>query len=306
VLPTGTQAWLGKSGGLKGVRESVAIFDDGRVETIGGPSGPRRVALANDEEMTAIARSLSGLPAAPSARAHTPGADLFEYELVWTADGHPIRVLRDDGNLEPELRAFVDAMQRLVPVPDPRTRYAIEPNQSFLAVRTGSGGLLSAFGHDHRLMVRRLSGSVVADLGDLPHSSVTLNVEAGSLAVVDDESQKDRDAIEKEMNDSVLQVARFPGIVFQSQVIEARSSSADVFEIQIEGDLTLHGVTRRIRVPAHLEAHGESLRATGKVRLKQTDYRIAVTSAVGGTVKVADEVELIFDVVALRETARDR
>jgi hypothetical protein len=49
-----------------------------------------------------------------------------------------------------------------------------------------------------------------------------------------------------------------------------------------------------------LTLHGETLRARGKVQLKLSDFSIERTSAAGGTVKVADEVVVLFDVIATR------
>jgi polyisoprenoid-binding protein YceI len=179
--------------------------------------------------------------------------------------------------------------------------------KSTIEVTTGSSGLLSAFGHDHRLMVRRFSGTV--ERGGTPETwTLALEVEAGSLAVVDDESQKDRPEIEKEMNGKVLEVARYPSIRFRATktdvgALEAPSASpsaSDARTVDVEGDLEIHGKTKRVRIPVKLALHEGTLRATGKVRLKLSDFSVERTSAAGGTVKVADEIDVRFDVIAVR------
>ena len=131
-------------------------------------------------------------------------------------------------------------------------------------------------------------------------------MQAGSLAVVDDESRDDRQAIEREMNENVLAVARHPEITFRSASVEAKPLSPGVFDVRIAGDLALHGVARRITVPARLEIREDVVHATGKVSLLQTEFGIHPTSAAAGTVKVADRVELAFDVVAAREKPSGR
>src|SRR5262249_3087591 len=149
-----------------------------------------------------------------------------------------------------------------------------------------------------KLMVRRFAGRIDRDPKDLARSSLELSVEADSLAVVDEASQDDRSEIEREMNEKVLEVKRFPRIEFKSTSLSERGSTKAGTEVVLEGDLDLHGVTRRIRVPGTLAKRGQELRITGEIRLKQSDHGIKPTSVAGGTIKVADEVRLTFDLVA--------
>jgi polyisoprenoid-binding protein YceI len=306
VLPAGTLAFLERTGGIAGGFLRVVLLEDGRVEVARDRGASPELFLASDAERAAAARALARLPAAPARRPPSAGADLLHDELAWITDGHPLRAVRDDASLEPELRALAESLAALAPAPVSGARFAIDPFKSIVEVRTESSGLLSAFGHEHRLTVRTLDGSIEADPADLAHGSLVLRIEAGSLAVVDDESQKDRPAIEKEMNEHVLEVARFPAIEFKSRGVEVKSMNGEVGTVEITGDLALHGQTRPIRVPARIEIHGESVHATGKLKLKQTDFGIAPTSAVAGTVKVADEVVISFDVVATRAGSAPR
>jgi len=309
VLAPGTIAWCERSGGIAGIRESIALYADGRVESESDRPPGRRLWLAADGARSTIARLLSAMPTAPRPRPQSEGADRFQYELAWASGGHPLRVLRDEGNLEAELRALAEGLFRLGSAPaSPASpaEYAIDPFRSRIEVKTGSSGIFGVFGHDHRLMVQRLSGTVTVDAGDLSHSTVDLEIDAGSLAVVDDESQEDRPEIEKEMNERVLESARFPRITFRGGVAGLGHSTGERRDVVLRGELSLHGVAREIDVPVHLEFTGEALHATGQVRLKQSQYRISQSSAAGGTVKVADEVKIVIDVTASRGVPRPR
>jgi polyisoprenoid-binding protein YceI len=62
------------------------------------------------------------------------------------------------------------------------------------------------------------------------------------------------------------------------------------------GRLTLHNVTRSITVPVAARIEGQSLIATGRFALKQTDYGIEPVS-VGGVVSVKDTVNISFTIV---------
>lgn len=306
VLPAGVACSLEITGGIAGVQRSIRLFEDGRVVASPDPSGSRVVFLASDAQRREVARAVELLPSAAAKRPRTHGADMFSYGLVWTVSGRPVLAERDDGNLEPQLRELVATLEKLALEPEPGSRYAIDAAKSFIDVRTGSAGLLSAFGHDHKLMVRRLSGTVLADPADLAAASVVLEIEAASLAVVDDDSAGDRVEIEREMNEHVLEVGKHPTIRFESRKVEATPTLAGAFDLVVQGDLSLHGKTRRIRVPGRLEVRPDSLRFRGTISLLQSDYGIETSSAVGGTVNVADKVRIGFDVTAVREAGRVR
>jgi polyisoprenoid-binding protein YceI len=62
--------------------------------------------------------------------------------------------------------------------------------------------------------------------------------------------------------------------------------------------LTLHGVTRRERLPAQLAVTGDMLRAFGDFTIRQSDYRIKLASVAGGALKLKDELKFTFDIVA--------
>jgi polyisoprenoid-binding protein YceI len=128
-----------------------------------------------------------------------------------------------------------------------------------------------------------------------------LKVKAASLSLSDKEvSEKDRKEIEGTMRDQVLEVNRFPEIVFKSTRVTTKKLSEGEYEAKIEGDLELHGVTRHEIIPVHLKILENELRAKGECALKQSDYGIKPVSAGGGTVKVKNEVKLSFDVVGVR------
>ena len=68
--------------------------------------------------------------------------------------------------------------------------------------------------------------------------------------------------------------------------------------------IALHGVRREIIIPLTLAFHGDMLRTTGTLVLRQRDFKIPPFSFAGGTVTVADRVTLSFAIVATRTTSR--
>ncbi len=141
-------------------------------------------------------------------------------------------------------------------------------------------------------------GDVRLDPARLEEASLLMIVRADSLTVVGGASEKDRREIERVMLSDVLEAARHPEIVFMSTGVSARQTAAGSFRAVISGDLTLHGVTRAQRIEAQVTIYDDRLRAQGDFSLRQSDFRIRPYSAVGGTLKVKDEVKLSFDIVA--------
>lgn len=177
-------------------------------------------------------------------------------------------------------------------------RYKIDAGRSRFIVQAFAEGLLSMFGHNPKIAVRGFGGDVRFNPSALEESSVLILVQADSLAVADNVSDKDRREIESGMRNEVLEVARYPEIVFMSNSVSARQTGGDSYQVNITGDLTLHGVTRKQQVAARVRVNAGGLRAEGEFTLRQSDYNIKRVSAVGGTIKVKDELNISFDITA--------
>jgi polyisoprenoid-binding protein YceI len=100
------------------------------------------------------------------------------------------------------------------------------------------------------------------------------------------------------LSERVLDVQRHPKIVFVSEDISIVQRSASRMQLRINGQLTLRGVAHRVSVPTEVELTADRFTATGKATVRQTDFGIRPVNAGGGTVKVKDEVELAFTIVA--------
>lgn len=179
-------------------------------------------------------------------------------------------------------------------------RYRIDAVRSRFSVQATASGLFSAFGHNPMIAICGLGGDVRFVSGTLEAASLLMLIRSDSLAVIDKVSAKDRLEIERAMRDEVLEIARYPEIVFMSTNVTANHVTESLYRVQIAGDLSLHGVTRRLPLDAQVTLEESSLRAQGEFTLRQTDYGIKPTSVAAGTLKVKDEVQFSFDIVAQR------
>jgi polyisoprenoid-binding protein YceI len=179
--------------------------------------------------------------------------------------------------------------------------YRIDPAMSQFTVRVFASGLLSSLGHNPTIGIREYSGEVDFVGDNLEQASLRLRVHADSFEVTDDVSDKDRRDIEERMKQDVLETSRYREIVFESSSISATKMGEGFFAANISGNLTLHGATCRQTIIARVVLNGDSLRASGELSVRQTDFGIKLVSVAGGTLKVKDELKVSFDTVARKE-----
>ncbi len=177
------------------------------------------------------------------------------------------------------------------------TVLAIDAANSQVLIQVGKVGLFGFAGHVHQVSATDVHGRVTFDPADLQYASVWLEFPAKALRVTGkDEPPADVVEVQKVMlGDRVLDVARFPTIVFASRRIFVTARTAGTADVVIDGDMTLHATTRptTIRASVMLDAGGR-VTARGSFVLKQTDFGMVPVTAVGGTIRVKDELEIQF------------
>lgn len=142
-------------------------------------------------------------------------------------------------------------------------------------------GLLTSVGHDVDLRVTSLSLQVGDD------DAITAEFDADSLKVVSDgPSESDRKDIERNA-EKTLETRKYSTIKFQSTSVTRDGDRADV-----DGDLTLHGVTS----PISVQARDDGKCWNAEVTLDQRKFNIKPFSAMMGALKVKPEVKVHISV----------
>ncbi|MFI0409958.1 YceI family protein [Actinomadura sp. 3N508] len=165
--------------------------------------------------------------------------------------------------------------------------YELGPDDGTLLVRTGRSGLGRRAGHDLTIEATRWTAAVEAR-EPLDASSVKVTVELDGLKVregtggVKPLTGQDRAEIEKTLRE-VLAARSYPEIVF---------TSAAIGEDVIEGDLAIMGRVKPVRVKAALEGG----RVRGGVTVTQSRWGVKPYSAFFGALRLADDVEIEFDI----------
>src|SRR6185295_13009859 len=147
--------------------------------------------------------------------------------------------------------------------PTPATvTYNLDASQSKFMAHAKRSGLLWFKGHSHHLAASDFSGQVELTPDTITVASLRLVVKAASLHETGaDFTEPQKQIINKELKEIVLHPDQYPDITFQSTNVTAKMSAAGRYDVKINGNLTLHGVTHPITIPATVTFSGGTLRA---------------------------------------------
>jgi polyisoprenoid-binding protein YceI len=179
--------------------------------------------------------------------------------------------------------------------------YLIDKSSSRFTVRAFATGMLSSLGHSPTFAVRNFDGDLDFSPEALSATSLRIHVKADSLEVMDDIRSKDRQEMETTMNERVLETSKYPEIEFATTGVVVTQLSEGRYQANLNGNLTLHGMTRPITIPTQVTLMGDMLRASGELPLLQSNFGIAPVSVAGGTLKLKDEIKFAFDIVARKQ-----
>ena len=179
--------------------------------------------------------------------------------------------------------------------------YAVDPGASFIAVTVRRAGLMARLGHDHVVASRTLAGYVSpgADRAEVSFRADQMTVDDPQLlrdaGIATQPSPQAVEGTRKNMLGPVLEAQRYPVVMLRAErLADGRPRVA----------VTLHGVTRRLDLPATVQADAAQVSASGTLRLKQTDFGITPFSVGGGLLSVQDELEVRYSIVARRVARR--
>ena len=160
---------------------------------------------------------------------------------------------------------------------------------------------MARLGHDHLVASHTLAGYVSpgADRAEVSFRADQMTVDDPQLlrdaGIATQPSPQAVEGTRKNMLGPVLEAQRFPVVLLRAErLADGRPRVA----------VTLHGVTRRLDLPAMVQVDAAQVSASGTLRLKQTDFGITPFSVGGGLLSVQDELEVRYQIVARRVARR--
>ncbi len=181
----------------------------------------------------------------------------------------------------------------------PVVSYKLDASRSKFIVHANRTGVAWFKGHSHRIAVKDFTGTAELDLNTV-NGALQLTVQAASLEETDPVfTAEQKKIINKELNEIVLETAKYPEITFKSTDIKGSIDQGKV-NVQIGGDLTLHGVTKHIVIPATVTVTGDTMRAIGEFEIDRKDFDVSATDAFHGLVRIKHDLTFEFDIVGKR------
>lgn len=158
-------------------------------------------------------------------------------------------------------------------------------------------------GHEHGIVGRVKSGSILLGaksqageiVFDMP-SFVADTAEARKYLGLEGETpaSRQKEVTANMVGADVLNVRKFPTATFRiaSALPLKNKSDAGNRLYRLEGDFTLHGVKRPLKLDAEVIAQNGGARLRGSFKILQTDYGIEPYSKAFGAVGVTDELAI--------------
>lgn len=181
-------------------------------------------------------------------------------------------------------------------------KYSVDPKASQFVVQAFASGLISAVAHSPKIAIRDWTGNITFVPHSLANANVSVAVRTATFDVLDELREKDRRDLTRIMHDDVLESKRYPEVLFDSTQIGPTKQRESLYRVNVEGKLTLHGVTHDHAFVALVAFGVDSFRAHGEFTLLQSDYDMSIASIAGGTLKLQDQLKFTFYVIGRKQS----
>ncbi len=181
-----------------------------------------------------------------------------------------------------------------------RPVYRIDPQRSVIIVRTGREGPAARLGHDHAIASESIAGFVeVHDNPDQSRADIAFPIRE---LIVDkpeyrEQLQLDTTPSESDIAGTYANMLKvIPPDVNPWITINATIAEPGILAVAV----TLSGRTVNYLVPTTIDSDSQRATMSGSATIRHTDFDLSPFSAVGGLLRVSDELGIRFDITAER------
>lgn len=99
--------------------------------------------------------------------------------------------------------------------------------------------------------------------------------------------------MQEHFNENYMESDKFPKATFKGKVSNVQSvnfSKDGTYNVDVTGDLTIHGVTKPVSAKGTVSIKGETVSAESKFTVQPSDYNIQIPKLVEG--KIAKQIEV--------------
>jgi polyisoprenoid-binding protein YceI len=106
--------------------------------------------------------------------------------------------------------------------------------------------------------------------------------------------------MEEHFNENYLESSKFPKATFKGKILnfDASKLSATKTSYELEGELMMHGVTKKIKTKISLAKNAGKINALSVIMVKPQDYEIEIPSLVKGKIAENAKVSINFNLEA--------
>jgi polyisoprenoid-binding protein YceI len=101
----------------------------------------------------------------------------------------------------------------------------------------------------------------------------------------------------RNMQEKVLESNLFPWATASVRVLSMQDAQAE-----LDVTVTVHGASFDYTMPADVDIGQDTLRVSGSMTVQHSDFGLIPFSAAGGLLRVAEDIEIAFEIEARRGT----
>ena len=103
--------------------------------------------------------------------------------------------------------------------------------------------------------------------------------------------------MEEHFNENYMESSKFPKATFKGKIVnfDASKITSKKKDFDLEGDLTIHGVSKKVKTKITFVQSGEKLISTSTFKVKPIDFNIKIPSIVKSKIAETVEVNLKFE-----------
>lgn len=178
--------------------------------------------------------------------------------------------------------------------------YRVDPQRSLILVRVGRDGPAARLGHDHAIASESVQGFVELH-NDSNQSRADLAFPLREL-IVDKAAYRERLELDTEPSEGdirgtyqnmlkVVSPEMHPWVTINASLAEAGMLSVSI---------TLNGRSVNYLVPASIRSNRSKVTISGQTVITHEDFGLSPFSAAGGLLRVAEELQVFFEISATR------
>ena len=101
--------------------------------------------------------------------------------------------------------------------------------------------------------------------------------------------------MQEHFNENYMESDKFPKSTFNGTITDLtklNTSKEGTYTVNVNGDLTIHGVTRKVTIPATIQVNKGGVNGTTSFRILLTDYNINIPKIVRGNISKNIEIKV--------------